>query len=172
MSVRDQNHPSSSCSNMFHHGLIKLLITQELAKVERSWSHVLFWGGFKVNLKGAEKRKRKRVVETSDSTETKPLSEYCYEKIDPEEITSAQLPEKEPGWENNENSNLGSVDKTQIVEEITSAQLPEEEINCIRMEVLFQVLKCKQSNKECFILKSFQSRQSLHLNLLDLKPNL
>ena len=89
-------------------------------------------GGFKVNLKGVEKRKRRRVVETSDSTKTKPLFEDCYEQIDHEEITLAQLPEKEPGLENNENSNLGSVDKTQIVEEITSAQFPEEEIHCIR----------------------------------------
>ena len=71
MFVRVRNHPISSGSNMFHRGLIKLLITQELAKLERSWSHFLFWGGFKVNLKGAKKRKRKMVVETSDSTETK-----------------------------------------------------------------------------------------------------
>ena len=46
----------------------------------------LFWGGFKVNLNSAEKRKRKRIVETSDNTETKPLSENksrdCDEQID------------------------------------------------------------------------------------------
>ena len=136
MFVRARNHPSSSGSNMFHHGLIKLLITQELGKLERSWSHFLLWGGFKFNIKDAEKRKRKKVVENYDSIETKPLSENkygdCYEQVGPEEITSAQLPEKELGWKNNENSNLGSVDKTQIVEDITLAQFPEEEIDCIR----------------------------------------
>ena len=79
MSVRVRNNPISSSSNMFYHGLVKLLITQELGKLERSWSHFLFWGGFKVNLKSIEKRKRKRVVENSNSTKTKPLSEYCYE---------------------------------------------------------------------------------------------
>ena len=89
MSIRVRNHPSFSGSNRFHHGLIKLLITQELGKLERSWSHSLFWGAFKINLKGAYKRKRKRVVENFDSTETKPLSKYCYEQIDLEEITSA-----------------------------------------------------------------------------------
>ena len=121
---------------MFHHVLVKFLITRELGKIERSWSHFLFWGGFKVNLKYAEKRKRKRVVETSDSTETKPLSENksgdCDEQIDLEEITSAQPVEKELEWENNEFSVLGYVDKTQIIEEITSAQLPEEEIDYIK----------------------------------------
>ena len=115
---------------MFHHGLIKLLITQELGKLERSWSHFLFWGVFKVNLKSTEKIKRKRVVETSDSTETKPLSENksrdCDEQTDLEEITLAQPVEKELEWENNEFSVLGSIDKTQIVEETTSTQLTEE----------------------------------------------
>ena len=141
MYVRVRNHPISSGSNIFHHGIVNILITRELGKLERSWSHSLFWRGFKVNLKGAEKRKRKRVVETSNSTETKPLSEnksgYCYEQIDPKETTSAQLPEKEPRWENNEKTILGSVDKTQIVEEITLAQLPKEEIDYIKMTILF-----------------------------------
>ena len=97
MAIRARNHPSCSGSNMFHHGLIKILITQELGKLERSWSHFLFWGVFKVNLKSTEKIKRKRVVETSDSTETKSLSENCYEQIDPKEITSTHLLEKEHG---------------------------------------------------------------------------
>ena len=92
-------------------------------------------GGFKINLKSAEKRKRKRVVETSDSTETKPLSKNkfgdCDKQTDLEEITSAQPIEKEPEWENNELSVLGSVDKTQIVEEIISTQLPKGETECI-----------------------------------------
>ena len=35
MSVRVQNHPISFGSNMFHHGLVNLLITQELGKLER-----------------------------------------------------------------------------------------------------------------------------------------
>ena len=35
MVVRARNHSSSFGSNMFHHGLIKLLITQELGKLER-----------------------------------------------------------------------------------------------------------------------------------------
>ena len=98
----------------------------------------LLGGGFRVNLKSAEKRKRKRVVETSDSIETKPLSENksgdCDEQIDLEEITSAQPVEKEPEWENNELLVLGSVDKTQIVKEIISTQLPEGETECMKNE--------------------------------------
>ena len=114
---------------MFHHGLVKILITQELGKLERTWSHFLFWGAFKVNPKSTEKRKRKRVVETSDSTGTKPLSKNKSrdgdEQTNLEEITSAQPIEKEPKWENNELSVLGSFDKTQIVKHIISTLLPE-----------------------------------------------
>ena len=62
MVFRAQNHSSSSGSNMFHHGLIKFLITQELGKLERSWSHFLLLGGFKVKFKDAEKRKRKKKI--------------------------------------------------------------------------------------------------------------
>ena len=92
MSVRVQNHPISSSSNMFHHGLVKILIMQDLGKLERTWSHFLFWGGFKVNPKSTKKRKRNRVVETFNSTETKPLFENKSrdgdEQTNLEEITS------------------------------------------------------------------------------------
>ena len=126
MSIRARNHPSSSSSNMFHHGLIKLLINQELGKVERSWSHFLFRGGFKVNLKYAEKIKRKqkssrkKVLEIPDSAETKPSSEKSedrHEQECPEEITSTRLPEEESGWIKNDNSVLVYVDEIEIVKE-------------------------------------------------------
>ena len=87
MVVRARNHSSSSGSNMFHHGLIKILINQELGKVERSWSHFLFWGGFKVKFKDVEKRKRKKksskknVLETYYNVETKPSFEISMKII-------------------------------------------------------------------------------------------
>ena len=91
-----------------------------MGKLERSWSHFLFWGGFEVNLKPTEKRKRKKVLKTSDSIESKPLSNNksgdCDKQIELEEVTSAQLVEKEPECENNECAVLGSVVKTQIIE--------------------------------------------------------
>ena len=106
---------------MFHYGLNNILITQELGKLERSWSHFLLSGVFKASFKYAKKIKRKKVVETSDSTETKPSSENksgdCYEQVGPEEITSAQLPEEEPRWEKNDSPVLGSVDEMQTVKE-------------------------------------------------------
>ena len=127
MDVRAGNHSSSSGSNVFHHGLIKLLITQELGKLERSWSHFIFWEGFKVKFKDAEKIKRNKksskikVLETSNSAETKNSSknkiEYYHEQECLEEITSTQLPQEEPGLKRNDHSVLGSVDGIQSVRE-------------------------------------------------------
>ena len=73
MATRVCNHPDSTSNNVFHHGLIKLLITQELEKEERSWSHFLFWSGFKVNfkeIKGKRKQSpsKKKAKECSSNT--------------------------------------------------------------------------------------------------------
>ena len=60
MAIRVQNHPNSSSNNIFHHDLVKLLIAKELEKHGRSWSHFLFWSGFKIEFKECEESKRKK----------------------------------------------------------------------------------------------------------------
>ena len=41
-----RNHPEHTSHSIFHHGLIKHLITTELEKIDRSWQHFIFWYGF------------------------------------------------------------------------------------------------------------------------------
>ena len=41
-----RNHPYHISHSVFHHGLIKLLITSELGKTGRSWQHFIFWSSF------------------------------------------------------------------------------------------------------------------------------
>lgn len=48
MATRVRNHPSHTSHNVFHHGLVKLLVLDELEKHNRTWSHFLFWLGFKL----------------------------------------------------------------------------------------------------------------------------
>ena len=48
MEVRVRNHPDHTSHNIFHHGLIKLLIVKELEKEGWTWSLVLFCSRFKV----------------------------------------------------------------------------------------------------------------------------
>ena len=46
MVTRVRNHPEHNNHSVFHHGLIKLLITTQLEKIDRSWQHFIFWSGF------------------------------------------------------------------------------------------------------------------------------
>ena len=41
-----RNHPDHISNPVFYHGLIKLSITTELEKIDRSWKHFTFWFGF------------------------------------------------------------------------------------------------------------------------------
>ena len=43
-----KNHLEHTPHCVFHHGLIKLLIDEELEKKESTWTHFLLWLGFKV----------------------------------------------------------------------------------------------------------------------------
>lgn len=60
MATRVKNHPEASSHIIFHHGLVKLLITKELEKHKRSWPHFLFWSGFKVESRESDESKKKQ----------------------------------------------------------------------------------------------------------------
>ena len=85
MAIRVRNHPGSSNNNIFHHGLVKLLIDKELEKHERSWSHFLFWYSFKIEFKECEESKRKKnptrkkAVKTRANTEAVNMSKSLSE---------------------------------------------------------------------------------------------
>ena len=46
MVTRVKNHPNHTIHYVFHHELIKLLITTDLKNMDKSWHHFLFWSGF------------------------------------------------------------------------------------------------------------------------------
>ena len=45
-----RNHHDHTNHSLFHHVLIKILITIELKKMDKSWKHFLFWSCFEVEL--------------------------------------------------------------------------------------------------------------------------
>ena len=47
MSSRVKEHQDHTKQLVFHHGLIKLVISTVLQKREKTWEHFLFWSGFK-----------------------------------------------------------------------------------------------------------------------------
>ena len=46
MSSRVKEHPNHTKQSMFHHGLIKLVISTALRKKEKTWEYFLFWSTF------------------------------------------------------------------------------------------------------------------------------
>ena len=47
MSNRVKEHQDHTKQSFFLHGLIKLIISTVLQKIEKTWEHFLFWLGFK-----------------------------------------------------------------------------------------------------------------------------
>ena len=45
-----QDKPESSKTSIFHHGLIKLLVMEELKKLNRDWATFLFLSGYDVDV--------------------------------------------------------------------------------------------------------------------------
>ena len=46
MSIRVKEHQDHTKQSLFHHGLIKLVISTVLQKREKTWEYFLFWSGF------------------------------------------------------------------------------------------------------------------------------
>ena len=100
MAIRVQNHLDSSSNNIFHHNLVKLLIAKELEKHGRSWSHFLFWSGFKVEFKEDKEGKikqthtQKKVLKTPTDIEEVNTSTYLSEN-EIEDHHKGEVPKKE-----------------------------------------------------------------------------
>ena len=60
MSCRAREHQDHTKQPVFHHGLIKLIISIVLQKREKTWEHFLFWLGFKIE---QEEQSQKRQVD-------------------------------------------------------------------------------------------------------------
>ena len=60
MSCRVREHQDHTKQSIFHHGLIKLIISTVLQKREKTWDHFLFWSGFKPE---QEEQSQKRQVD-------------------------------------------------------------------------------------------------------------
>ena len=56
MSNRVKEHQDHTKQSVFHHGLIKLIISTILQKREKTWEYFLFWSGFKTEEDRSQKR--------------------------------------------------------------------------------------------------------------------
>jgi hypothetical protein len=46
MASKVQAKPQKASNNVFHHGLIKLIVLEELSRRDKTWGFLLFWGEF------------------------------------------------------------------------------------------------------------------------------
>jgi hypothetical protein len=55
MASKVQPKPQNANNNLFHHGLIKLIVLEDLSRRNKTWDYILFWGEF-----GQEVQSKKR----------------------------------------------------------------------------------------------------------------
>ena len=48
MATQVRKHPYNTSHSIFHHGLLELLVLNELKNKRWTWLHFLFWSGFEV----------------------------------------------------------------------------------------------------------------------------
>ena len=68
MSCRVREHQDHTKQSIFHHGLIKLIISTVLQKREKTWEHFIFWSGFKTD---QEEQSQRRQVDKGQTLITK-----------------------------------------------------------------------------------------------------
>ena len=57
MSSRTKEHHDHTAQSIFHHGLIKLIISTVLQTEGKTWDYFLFWSGFQINQEGQPTKK-------------------------------------------------------------------------------------------------------------------
>jgi hypothetical protein len=101
--VRDE--PDSIQNTLFHFGLTKMIIVEELKKKERTWEHFVFWEGFelqsqpdkgKKSLTPQSSLKRRRAITSEPSAElgSNSKSKRAKKKLDFDEDTKQATPKK------------------------------------------------------------------------------
>ena len=56
MSCRVKEHQDHTKQSIFHHGLIKLIISTVLQSRGKTWEYFIFWSGFKTDQEGKSHR--------------------------------------------------------------------------------------------------------------------
>ena len=76
MAQKFQAKPEKENSRLFHHGLIKLIVMEELRRREKTWDYLIFWGEFEQDIqpKGKKKPTKKSSTPKRSKRKRKALS--------------------------------------------------------------------------------------------------
>ena len=65
MSDKFQIKTKGSETSLFHHGLIKLLVLEELRRLERDWNSFLFMSGYEIDVATPKKASKPRTTSSA-----------------------------------------------------------------------------------------------------------
>ena len=73
MADKVQARPQNNDTDVFHHGLIKLLVLEELGKINKDWSSFLFLNGYEVDV--VTPKKNPKANDTHSIQNEQPVNE-------------------------------------------------------------------------------------------------
>ena len=131
MSSRVKEHQDHTKQSVFHHGLIKLVISTVLRKKEKTWEYFLFWSGFQTE---KEDQTQKRQLNKGHNL-VKKLKNKFIVKIEEDNVPKKSMTQ---GHENVEVEHQTNIEEN----EISKAKVKEiEPIEAIFCEELYQEVK-------------------------------
>ena len=103
MSCRVREHQDHTKQFVFHHGLIKLIISTVLQNRGKTWEHFIFWSGFKTDQEGQSHRKQGDKGQTLIKKLSKEVTVKDEEKVKLEEASSHENKKSEFEQQVNDN---------------------------------------------------------------------
>ena len=107
MSSRLKEHQDHTKQSIFHHGLIKLIISTMLQKKEKTWDYFLFWSGFQSK---KEDHAHKRQLNKGHKL-VKKLKKKVIVEIEEYSVQGKSMTQRD---ENVENQQQNNVEKDEI----------------------------------------------------------
>ena len=102
MSSRVKEHQDHTKQSIFHHGLIKLIISTVLQKKEKTWDYFLFWSGFQTE---KEYQAQKRQLNKGHNL-VKKLKKRVTVKIEEDNVPEKSMTQRDENVEDEQRTNI------------------------------------------------------------------
>jgi len=102
ISSRVKEHQDHTKQSIFHHGLIKLIISTVLRKKEKTWDYFLFWSGFPIE---KEDQVQKRQLNKGHNL-VKKLKKRVTVEIEEDNVPEKSMTQRDENVEDEEQTNI------------------------------------------------------------------
>ena len=90
MSCRVRKHQDHTKQSVFHHGLIKLIISTVLQNKGKTSDYFIFWSGFKTDQEEQSQRRQVDKVQALTKKLRKKVAVKDEEKVEPEQVSNQE----------------------------------------------------------------------------------